>query len=66
MAKLYSHVIKSDALTAYEGLKFIAKRSGVKFIFALNFCYLKPLALKLRFASGFAWDKFGFKGTVLG
>lgn len=26
MAKLYSHVIKSNALRAYEGLKFIVKR----------------------------------------
>lgn len=34
--------------------------------FVLNFCYLKLLALKLQFASGFAWDKFGFKDAVLG
>jgi len=49
MAKLYSRLITPNALTAYEGFfKFIAKRqnskSSVKFIFALNFCYLKLLA----------------------
>ncbi len=62
MEKSYSRLIKPNALTAYEGLKFIAKQ----FIFALNFCYLKLLALKARFVSGFAWDKFGFKDAVLG
>lgn len=62
MAKLYSHIIKSNALRVYEGLKSIVKQ----LIFALNFCYLKLLALKARFASGFCLDKFGFKGAVLG
>ena len=69
MAKLYSRLIKPNALTAYEGLKFIAKRqksNHALIYFCAKFLLFEAACVKLRFASGFAWDKFGFKDAVLG
>ena len=69
MEKSYSRLIKPNALTAYKGLKFITKRqksNQALNLFCAKFLLFEAACVKLRFASGFAWDKFGFKGAVLG
>ena len=69
MEKSYLRLIKPNALTAYEGLKFITKRqksNQALNLFCAKFLLFEAACVKLRFASDFARDKFGFKCAVLG